>query len=62
MTPYVVGRVVRMNGVALFVGLLFWTWLWHAWGMLLAIPMLVIIKSICDRVNSLKPIGELLGE
>jgi predicted PurR-regulated permease PerM len=62
LTPYLAGRAVRMNGVALFVGLLFWTWLWQAWGVFLAIPMLVITKTICDRVDGLKPIGELLGE
>jgi predicted PurR-regulated permease PerM len=62
LTPLVAGRAVQMNGVALFVGLLFWTWLWSFWGIVLAIPMLVIIKSICDRIDGLKPIGELLGE
>jgi predicted PurR-regulated permease PerM len=62
LTPYLVGRSGRMNGVAVFVGLLFWTWLWNIWGMLLAVPMLVIAKSICDRVEPLKPIGELLGD
>ena len=62
LTPYLIGRAARMNGVAVFVGLLFWTWLWNVWGMLLAVPMLVIAKSICDRVEGLKPIGELLGE
>jgi predicted PurR-regulated permease PerM len=62
LTPYVAGRTMRMNGVAIFVGLLFWTWLWQAWGVFLAIPMLVITKSICDRVEGLKGLGELLGE
>jgi hypothetical protein len=35
---------------------------WNMCGMLLAVPMLVIAKSICDRVEALKPIGELLGD
>jgi predicted PurR-regulated permease PerM len=62
LTPYVAGRAIRMNGVAVFVGLLFWTWVWNLWGMVLGIPMLVIIKSVCDRIEGLTPIGELLGE
>jgi predicted PurR-regulated permease PerM len=62
LTPYVTGRAIRMNGVAVFIGLLFWTWLWNLWGIVLAIPMLVIIKSVSDRVEGLTPIGELLGE
>jgi predicted PurR-regulated permease PerM len=62
LTPWLVGRAVRMNQVAVFVGLLFWTWMWGVVGLLLAVPMLAIVKSVCDRVEDLKPIGELLGE
>jgi predicted PurR-regulated permease PerM len=54
-------RAVRMNGVALFLGLMFWGWMWGVWGLLLAVPMMVMIKSISDRVEDLKPVGELLG-
>jgi len=31
-------------------------------GTLLAVPMLVVVKAFCDRIEDLKPIGELLGE
>jgi predicted PurR-regulated permease PerM len=41
--------------------LLFFGWLWGVWGLLLGAPLLVIVKVICDRVESLKPVGELLG-
>jgi predicted PurR-regulated permease PerM len=62
LTPWLVGRTVRMNGAALFLGLMFWGWMWGVWGLLLAVPIIVMIKSICDRVEDLKPIGELLGD
>ena len=62
LTPWLTGRAVRMNGVAIFLGLMFWGWMWGVWGLLLAVPMIVMIKSICDRVEDLKPIGELLGD
>jgi predicted PurR-regulated permease PerM len=62
LTPYLLGRHLRMNGVAVFVGLLFWGWVWGVWGMLLAMPMMVVLKSICDHVEDLKGLGELLGE
>jgi predicted PurR-regulated permease PerM len=62
ITPLMVGRASRMNDVAVFVSLMFWGWLWGAVGMLLAIPMMMAIKSTCDRVESLAPIGELLGK
>jgi predicted PurR-regulated permease PerM len=62
LTPWLLGRSLRMNGVAVFAGLLFWGWVWGVWGMLLAVPMLVVIKSICDNVEELQGIGEMLGE
>jgi predicted PurR-regulated permease PerM len=62
LTPLLTSRAARMNAVAVFVGLIFWGWMWEVWGMLLAVPMLMIVKAICDRVEDLKPIGELLGE
>ena len=62
LTPWLTGRTARMNAVAIFVGLLFWGWLWSAWGMLLAVPMLVVLKAICDHVEDLKGVGELISE
>ena len=62
LTPWLTSRASRMNAVAIFVGLLFWSWVWNVWGMLLAVPMLVVVKAICDHVEDLKGAGELLGE
>ncbi len=62
LTPMMMGRAAQMNPVAIFVGLLFWSWVWGIWGTVLAVPMLMMIKSICDHVEDLQPIGELLGE
>jgi predicted PurR-regulated permease PerM len=62
LTPWLTSRAARMNAVAIFVGLLFWGWVWNVWGMLLAVPMLVTFKAICDHVEDLKNIGELLGD
>ena len=62
LTPWLTSRAARMNAVAIFVGLLFWGWVWNVWGMLLAVPMLVVIKTVCDHVEDFKSVGELLGE
>ena len=62
LTPTLMGRVASMNRVAVFVGLLFWSWAWGVWGMLLAVPMMMCIKVICDHVEDLQPIGRFLGE
>jgi predicted PurR-regulated permease PerM len=62
LTPLLMSRAARMNPVAIFIGLLFWSWVWGVWGTILAVPMLMAIKSVCDRVEDFQPIGELLGE
>ncbi len=62
LTPMLMGRAAQMNPVAIFVGLLFWSWIWGIWGTVLAVPMLMMMKAICDHVEDLKPVGELLGE
>jgi predicted PurR-regulated permease PerM len=62
LTPWLVGRASRMNAVAVFVSVLFWGWLWGVWGLLLGLPIIMTIKAICDRVEDLTPVGEMLGE
>jgi predicted PurR-regulated permease PerM len=62
LTPWLTSRTARTNEVAIFVGLIFWSFVWGIWGTLLAVPMLVAVKACCDRIEDLKPIGELLGE
>ena len=55
-------RFARVNAAVLFIALLFFAWLWGVAGLLLGAPLLAIAKVICDRVESLKPAGELLGK
>ena len=62
LTPMLVGRAASMNQVAVFAGMIFWSWTWGIWGMLLAVPMMMVVKVVCDRVEPLQPIGHLLGE
>ena len=54
-------RFARVNAAVLFIALLFFGWLWGVWGLLLGAPLVAIAKVVCDRVESLKPVGELLG-
>jgi predicted PurR-regulated permease PerM len=61
LTPWLTSRAGRMNPVAVFVGVLAWGWLWGVWGLLLGVPILMVVKAVCDRVEDLKPVGELLG-
>jgi predicted PurR-regulated permease PerM len=62
VTTWMTGRIARMNTAAVFIGLLFGTWLWGIWGMLLSIPIIVIVKVVSEHVQQLEPVAELLGE
>jgi predicted PurR-regulated permease PerM len=62
LTPLLLGRMAQMNPIATFAALLFWTWLWGAWGMLLAVPITMAIKVVCDHIEPFRPIGDFLGE
>ncbi|MCK9686258.1 AI-2E family transporter [Scleromatobacter humisilvae] len=61
ITPWLTSRTSRLNAVVVFIGVLAWGWLWGVWGLLLGTPILMALKAICDRVDDLKAIGELLG-
>ncbi|CAG1018631.1 Putative transport protein YhhT [Burkholderiaceae bacterium] len=62
LTPWLTSRASRMSPVVIFVGVLAWGWLWGGWGLILGVPILMTMKAVCDRVEDLKPIGELLGD
>ena len=61
LTPWWMGRASRMSPFAVFVGVLVFGWLWGVVGLLLGVPILMVVKSVCDRIDELKPVGELLG-
>lgn len=61
LTPPLLGRAERMNALVVFLGLLVWTWIWGAWGTILAVPMLVIVKAVADHVEELKPVSRLMA-
>ena len=61
LKPCLMSRTAEMNNVAIFLSLLFWAWLWGPWGMLLAYPIMMVIKAVADHTEPLRPVGELLG-
>ena len=62
ITTWMTGRIARMNSAAVFIALIFFSWLWGLWGMLLGIPVIFIIKVVCEHIEHLQPIAELLGD
>jgi len=60
--PKLIGRTLRLNPLAVTIGLLFWGWFWGGMGLVLAIPILGATKIIFDNIESLRPWGAWLGE
>ncbi|MGH7703087.1 MAG: AI-2E family transporter [Gemmatimonadales bacterium] len=61
VTPFILGRRLILNPVAVFLGLSFWWWMWGIPGAILAVPMMAVFKIVCDNSESLAPMGEFLG-
>jgi predicted PurR-regulated permease PerM len=60
--PKIVGARVHLNPLVVTFALMFWSFLWDAAGLILAIPMTAALKAVCDNVRSLQPIGRFLGD
>ena len=61
VTPYFVGRRLELNTVVIFLAIAFWAWMWSVIGMLVAVPLLVAIRTFCEHVPKLGPIGDFLS-
>ncbi|GAB3677969.1 hypothetical protein GCM10028792_19020 [Salinisphaera aquimarina] len=62
VTPYFVGRKLRLNTVMVFFTVSFWAWIWSAVGMIVAVPLLVTVKTFCDHIDALQNFGDFLSE
>jgi predicted PurR-regulated permease PerM len=62
LAPIALGRAASANSVAVFVAVMFGGWMWGPIGLILAVPVLMIIKTVADHVESLSSLSELLGD
>jgi predicted PurR-regulated permease PerM len=62
VTPYFVGRRLRLNTVVVFVCITLFAWLWSVIGMLVATPLLLTVRTLCEHIPSLTPLGNFLSE
>jgi predicted PurR-regulated permease PerM len=62
VSPLAYGDRLKLNPVAVLVGVLFWWFVWGIPGAFLAVPIVATVKIVADRSESLKPVGEFLGE
>ncbi len=61
VTPSILGRRLTLNPLIVFVSLGFWGWLWGPVGAFISVPLLVILKAVCDHVDRLATVGALIG-
>jgi predicted PurR-regulated permease PerM len=61
IAPLILGRRLTLNPVAIFIGLVFWWWIWGVPGAFMAVPLIATFKIFCDHIEALAPIGEFLG-
>lgn len=61
LKPMILGKRLRLNPVAVFVGLLFRGWIWGVVGAILAVPLLSALKLWADHYEPLAPVASFLG-
>jgi predicted PurR-regulated permease PerM len=61
LTPLILGRTTELDPLVIFVWLLFWGWLWGIAGAMVAVPLLMLIKLMCERSEVLGPVAALIS-
>jgi predicted PurR-regulated permease PerM len=61
VTPVFVGRSLRLNTVVVFLSVTLWAWLWSVVGMLVATPLLVVVRTFCEHIPALEGFGHFLS-
>jgi predicted PurR-regulated permease PerM len=61
LEPKIMGDNLGLSPLVVLLSLMIWGWLWGFTGLILAVPMMVIVKIICENIPMLEPISILLG-
>jgi predicted PurR-regulated permease PerM len=59
--PKIVGDRVGISALVILVSLMIWGWIWGFTGMILAVPMTVMVRIVCENIPFLEPVSILLG-
>ena len=60
VTPMIMGARLRLNPIAVFISILFWSWMWGIFGVILAVPILAALKIVSGKVRSLRLLNAFL--
>jgi predicted PurR-regulated permease PerM len=59
--PRIMGSSLNLSPLLVLLSLIFWGWLWGAWGMVLAVPITSMIKIVCENIEELQPVAVLMS-
>jgi len=59
--PRMMGTSLDLSPLLVLLALIFWGWLWGAWGMVLAVPITSMIKIVCENIEPLRPVAILMS-
>ncbi|MFB2594361.1 AI-2E family transporter [Paracoccus sp. p4-l81] len=61
VTPYFVSRRLQLNTVVVFITVALWAWLWSVLGMIVAVPVLVVLRVLAEHIPGLEKFGNFLA-
>lgn len=62
ITPLLISQRMRLNTTIVFLSVAFFAWIWSVMGMVVALPILIVLKIACDETKSLETLGRFLGD
>lgn len=62
ITPVLISRRMRLNTTVVFLFVAFFAWIWSVIGMVVALPILIVVKIVCDETDSLKTLSRFLAD
>lgn len=61
VTPFAVGRSLKLNTVLVFLAVAFWGWAWSVIGMFIAVPVLITVRVFADHIPTLENLAIFLS-
>lgn len=61
ITPSLLGKSMRLSSVIVFLSVVVWGWMWGIMGVFLAVPMLITLKIITEKLDAMTPISTILS-